>query len=178
MKTLLKILVAGLLLVLAGCDATNSTSEPAATVTSTPETTTTPESEAPAAEKVEGINVAFMVRTKKYTSFQRNLVAKTPNTVILVMRIEGVTLEEFRAEEKPRIEYDGESDGGVWRESSANKTATRNGEVLFSFEPYLLLVSGIPEQAKEVTLIVYNHPPLLITVPAQISEEFSKSDIR
>jgi hypothetical protein len=99
MKLLTKaIIISVYVSLVAGCDATNSTSEPAATVTSTPETTTTPESEAPAAEKVEGINVAFMVRTKKYTSFDRNFVPKIPNAVILVMRIEGVTLEEFRAE--------------------------------------------------------------------------------
>ncbi len=178
MKTLLKVMAAGWLLVLVGCDATNSTSEPAAIVTSTPETTTTPESEVRAAEKVEGINVAFMVRTKKYTSFQRNLVPKTPNAVILVMRIEGAVPEDLTGGEKPRIEYDGESDVASVVETSSNKTVTRNDEVLFSFEPYLLLVFGIPEQAKEVTLVVENHPPLSVTVPAQISEEFSAFDIR
>ena len=77
----------------------------------------------------------------------------------------------------PRIECDGVTTETSYVET-AGSSRRRMGDEWVTVEPWLLLLFPVPEQATQVTLAVQNHPPLSVSVPAEVSDELSSFDVR
>jgi hypothetical protein len=129
------------------------------------------------AEEGGVISAPFVARTEVFEGDTQSFRPDSPDDVVVAMRIEGATINDLRSDARPYVEFDGQKVTGPVK-TSGKSTQFQDGEAVRTFEPYLFLLFSVPEKAKTLTLVVANHPPLLVSLPDEVSAQLDSWDVR
>ncbi len=123
------------------------------------------------------IIVASAHRTKELNTGLDKITAKMPDeNVLLVIRIEGISLEEFReASEKKEIYIiAGENQFVPGVSQSAEKSESK-GKV---FSPFILLTFSVPKEILKMELVVSDYPQIAFEADMEISERLNIWEVK
>jgi hypothetical protein len=128
------------------------------------------------ADQTGNVKVAFIERAKKYISFSSVHEPKKGRDVLIVMRIEGTTIENVQSEQSPYVEFNGVKRKASMVQTSDEAAIEKGGEMII-IAPWILLAFPVPETTTELKLVIDNCPPVTISAPTKVLEKLSHSDV-
>ena len=123
------------------------------------------------------IEIKSVYRTMKI-SLVEDIKPKDPNEVLLIIRLEGITVEQAQVNRKEtylmadtlRCDLD-------ILETSGKRTSYPGTDREKVYEPYIMMLFAVPRDALEMNLFVGELPPAPFRAPEEISEELKSWEI-